>query len=473
MIFIFRFSFFVSAVTLNLFQRLSFKSFFSSLIFWLLSIGCWLLSSPSSAQNLIYNPGFESDSAAPITTYSQLHAGQTLVDGWYVPTDGTSDYFNSHQSTIRGHAIPKARTGQGRIAMIWANSSENSYREFITGRLVKPLVKNKKYKISFYICRYKYAHYSPMQIGAYFSKDSMIQKNYYANIKVQPQMKIEDYTILDDRKYWHKVEAVFIANGDEKFVTLGNFKQTINDLTSPAIKVSNKFTIVATGTYAYCFVDDISVEEYNESLEENTPKKKLYLYLVDHSSSMKKDEKFERLKSGIKKSLKKLPADAEFSIIGFSNQPKTILGTTKTLLYDLADALDTLKIKGQTNAIGAINYAYDFKELNKEYDIELMMCTDGQFKLDDSTFHRVIDTKMHFNLFQIGGRRNAYLENLMNATGGKYIVSLNKNIKEDIVKLTSSTGMNLGDVEYTKAKKGWVLTKWTLLVSLFALVLFY
>jgi len=429
-----------------------------------------LHSFSSSSQNLVYNPGFESDSAAPITSYSQLMAGQTLVDGWYVPTDGTSDYFNSHQSTIRGHGIPKARTGQGRIAMIWANASQSIYREFVTGRLIKPLEKNKKYKISFYICRYKYAHYSPMQIGAYFSKDSMIQKNYYANIKVQPQMKIEDYTILDDRKYWHKVEAVFLANGDEKYVTLGNFKQTINDLNSPAIKVSSKFTIVATGSYAYCFVDDISVEEYNETMEENTPKKKLYLYLVDHSSSMKKDKKFERVRDGIKKSLKKLPMDAEFSIIGFSNHPKTILGPTKTILYDLADAMDTVITKGQTNAIGAINFAYDFKERNKEYDIELIMCTDGQFKLDDSTFHRVIDTKMHFNLFQMGGRRNMYLENLMNATGGKYIVSLNKNIKEDIVKLTSSTGMNLGEVEYTKPKMKLVLTKWLLLVSIGALL---
>lgn len=441
---------------------------------WLIiSLAFCLLPFASLTQNLVYNPGFESDSAAPITTYSQLHAGQTLLDGWYVPTDGTSDYFNSHQSTIKGHPIPKARTGQGRISMIWANSSENSYREFITGRLVKPLEKNKKYKISFYICRYKYAHYSPMQIGAYFSKDSMIQKNYYANIKVQPQMKIEDYTILDDRKYWHKVEAVFTANGDEKYVTLGNFKQTINDLTSPAIKVSNKFTIVATGTYAYCFVDDISVEEYFPDAEENIQKKKLFLYLIDHSSSMKKGDKFDKVCNGVKKSLKNSSIDDEFSLMSFSNQPQTILPPTKTLLYDLADALDTVKVNGQTNAQAAINYAYDFAEKNKEYDIELIMCTDGLFKLDDSTYNCVLKTKMHFNLFQIGGQRSLYLENLMNNTGGKYVMTQQKNIKEDITRLSSSVSTNLGEVEYTKAKKGWVLAKWTLLISAFALVLFY
>jgi hypothetical protein len=442
-----------------------------SLTSCLMAIGFCLFPLDSLTQNLVYNPSFESDSAEAIHTYSQLKAGQTLVDGWYVPTDGTSDYYNSHQSTIRGHSIPKARTGQGRVAMIWANASQSIYREFLTGRLIKPLEKNKKYKISFYICRYKYAHFSPMQIGAYFSKDSMIQKNYHANIKVQPQMKIEDYTVLDDRKYWHKVEAVFTANGDEKFVTLGNFKQTINDLNSPAIKVSNKFTIVATGTYAYCFVDDLSVEEYFPNEEENMKKKKLYLYLVDKSSSMKKDDKFNRMKDGIKKSLKKLPADAEFSIISFSNQPKTVLQPTKTILYDLADAMDTISVKGQTNAISAINFAYDFKEFNSDYDIELIMCTDGQFKLDDSTFKRVLDTKMHFNLFQMGGMRNAYLDNLMNATGGKYIVSQKKNIKEDIIKLSSSVTENMGEVEYTKPKKKWVLAKWGLLLSLAALVL--
>jgi hypothetical protein len=408
-----------------------------SLTSCLMAIGFCLFPLDSLTQNLVYNPSFESDSAEAIHTYSQLKAGQTLVDGWYVPTDGTSDYYNSHQSTIRGHSIPKARTGQGRVAMIWANASQSIYREFLTGRLIKPLEKNKKYKISFYICRYKYAHFSPMQIGAYFSKDSMIQKNYHANIKVQPQMKIEDYTVLD----------------------------------GAAIKVSNKFTIVATGTYAYCFVDDLSVEEYFPNEEENMKKKKLYLYLVDKSSSMKKDDKFNRMKDGIKKSLKKLPADAEFSIISFSNQPKTVLQPTKTILYDLADAMDTISVKGQTNAISAINFAYDFKEFNSDYDIELIMCTDGQFKLDDSTFKRVLDTKMHFNLFQMGGMRNAYLDNLMNATGGKYIVSQKKNIKEDIIKLSSSVTENMGEVEYTKPKKKWVLAKWGLLLSLAALVL--
>lgn len=446
------------------------KVFFSSLASWLMAIGFCLLSFASSTQNLVYNPSFESDSAAIISDYSQLRAGQTLLDGWYVPTDGTSDYYNSHRSTIKGHPIPKARTGQGRIAMIWSNAWQFPYREFITGRLIKPLVKDKKYKLSFYICRYKNANYSPMQIGAYFSKDSMIQRNYHANIKVQPQMKIEDYTILEDRKYWHKVEAIFTANGDEKFITLGNFKQTINDMTSPSIKVSSRFTIVATSGYAYCFVDDISVEEYNESNDELIQKKKLYLYLIDHSSSMKKDDKFERVKSGIKKSLKKLPYDSEFALMTFSNQPQQILGPTKSILYDLADALDTVKVKGQTNAIGAINYAYDFKELNKEFDVELIMCTDGQFKLDDSTYQRVIKTQMHFNLFQIGGRRNVGLEQLMNATGGKYVVSQHKNIKEDLTKLTSSVTNDLGEVEYTQPKMKWVLLKWTLLISIGVLV---
>lgn len=425
-----------------------------------------------SSQNLVYNPGFESDSAAVINDYSQLRAGQTLLDGWYVPTDGTSDYYNSHSSTIKGHPIPKARTGQGRIAMIWSNAWQFPYREFVTGKLIKPLEKNKKYKISFYICRYKYAHYSPMQIGAYFSKDSMIQKDYYANIKVNPQMKIEDYTILDDRYYWHKVEAVFTADGDEKYVTLGNFKQTINDMTSPSIKVSSKFTIVGTKGYAYCFVDDICVEEYKEENVERKSGKKLFLYLVDRSSSMKKDDKFERLKKGLKKSLKNLPYDSEFSIMAFANEPITLLPPTKTVLYDLADAMDTLKITGQTDAVKAINYTYDFVKSNPDYEVELIMCTDGQFKLDDTTYQKVISTDIHFNLLQLGGMRNAYLEKLMNSTGGKYIVAENKNVKDEITNLSSALSKDQTEVQYTKAKKGAVLAKWTLLLSLVALVIF-
>ncbi len=438
----------------------------------LFTLAFCLLPSASLPQNLVYNPGFESDSAAPINDYSQLHAGETLLDGWYVPTDGTSDYYNSHTSTIKGHPIPKARTGQGRIAMIWSNAMNQPYREFITGRLIAPLEKNKKYKVSFYICRYKYAHFSPMQIGAYFTSDSVIQRNYYANIKVNPQMKIEDYTILEDWHYWQKVEAIFTADGGEKFITLGNFKQTINDLTSPSIKVSSKFTIVATVGYAYCFVDDISVEEYDEENKKIEPDKKLFLYLVDRSSSMKKEDKFERLKSGLKKSLKKLPADSYYSIITFANGPQTLLAPTKSLLYDLASAIDTVKINGQTDAVKAINYAYDFIRANPEYKVELIMCTDGQFSLDDSTYKKVLETKMHFNLLQLGGIRNAYLEKLMNATGGKYIVAQNKNVKEELISLSSSLAIDETEVQYTKAIKKGVIAKWTLLACLVTLLIF-
>jgi uncharacterized protein YegL len=467
-----------SALVFNYsFVRKAFKLrlFLLPIGYWLLpsfylAIGYCLLPSLASAQNLIYNPGFESDSAGIINDYSQLSAGGTLVNGWYVPTDGTSDYYNSHSSTIKGHPIPKARTGQGRVAMIWSNAWQNAYREFVTGRLIKPLEKNKKYKVSFYICRYKYAQWSPMQIGAYFTKDSMLQKNYYANIKVEPQMKVEDYTILEDRYYWHKVEGIILADGGEQYITLGNFKSTINDLSSPAIKVSNKFTIVATRSYAYCFIDDVSVEEYHEEV---TPvaKKKLFLYLIDISSSMKNDDKYERLKNGIKKSIRNLPADAEFSIIGFSNDAKTILPPTKSILYDFADVLDTIKLSGGTDAAKAINFTYDFMNLQTDFDAELIMCTDGQFTLDNETFVRVMKGDNHFNLLQMGGGRNKRLDELVNSTGGKYVVAENKNIKEEIKTLSNSVSTDMTEVQYTKANKGKVLLKWTLLLSIIPLVI--
>lgn len=438
----------------------------------LFTFGLWLLALASSSQNLVYNPGFESDSGAIINDYSQWKAGNTVVDGWYVPTDATSDYYNSHFSTIKGHPIPKARTGQGRAAMIWSNAWQYPYREFLTGKLISPLEKNKKYKVSFYVCRYKYSHYSPLQMGIYFSADSMLKKNYFANIKVEPQVKEENFILLQDRRYWHKIEGIYLANGGEQYITLGNFKQTINDLTQPSIKVSSKFTIVGTRSYAYIFVDDVSVEEYYDTEEFSVDKKKLYIYLTDASSSMKKNKKYIDVKSGIKKSIKKLPVGSEYSVITFANKPQTILPPTNILLYDLADAMDTVKIKGQTNAVEAIQFTCDFSEDNREYDIELIMCTDGQFKLDDSTYQRVLHSDIRFNLLQIGGHRNMYLENLMNATGGKYIVSENKNIVHELKALSNSVSSDLTEVEYTPSKPGLILVKWTLLLSVVALAVF-
>lgn len=417
------------------------------------------------------NPSFEGDTTKTIHSYSQRKAGSELVKNWYVTTDATSDLYNTHESTIRGNSIPKARTGIGRIALICGNAKSYAYREFITGKLIKPLEANKKYKVSFYVCRYRNSRYSPMQLGAYFTDQTPIKQNYHANIKVEPQVKVEDYTLLEDRKYWHKVEDVFTAAGGEKYITLGNFKSTMNDFTTPAIQVSNRPTIVATGSYCYIFFDDISVEEYDDT-SEKVSQKKMYLFLVDASSSMDRDKKFKKLRSGLKKAVKKLPTDAHYGIITFAVKPNMILQPTRTLFTEFTDVLDTIKIGGSTNAESAIQFTYEELKKYIDYDTEIIMCTDGKFVLKDETQTMIKEEEIPVNLLQIGGSRSAQLDTLVNATNGKYVVTQNKNIKEDIVRLSSSAADNAGEVEYTKPKIAWVALKISLVISVGALAIF-
>jgi len=218
----------------------------------------------SKAQNLVYNGDFEIYDTCPyqysiITNIELEHAL-----GWKIPTTGTSDYFNSCNSNSNLYAnvdVPNnfvgyqnAFNGDG-YAGLYAYTNYINGAEYIQSRLTSPLKAGYTYTVSFYISQADSSEYSITEIGAYFSENA-INRNDFAPFNFSPQIHSPTGLFLNDMLGWTKIEGTFIANGGEQYITIGNFKDSVETDTI------NTGIISSTGQdAAYYYIDGVETIE--------------------------------------------------------------------------------------------------------------------------------------------------------------------------------------------------------------------
>ena len=114
------------------------------IVFHIILLRCLVLN-VSAQVNLVPNPSFEFFTICP-STFSQI----AYAYPWYMPTAGTSDYFNSCDLGIMG--VPLNITGYqfARTGVAYVGGQMTTgYREYISSRLNSALIKDKNYCIEF------------------------------------------------------------------------------------------------------------------------------------------------------------------------------------------------------------------------------------------------------------------------------------------------------------------------------------
>lgn len=190
-----------------------------------------------SAQNLVPNPGFETQTSCPLV--SEI----TKAPPWNTANGGTPDLFNNSCPSQNG----PGRSGIGSSG-VYVFSTFNNYREYIEAPLSAALVSGQRYCVEFYVKRANFK-YASDRIGAYFSVDS-VYGNQTAPLSATPQVQNAAGNYIVSTTSWTKISGSFIADGGERFIIIGNFyndAQTTKDS-------------VATGSdVCYYKIDDISV----------------------------------------------------------------------------------------------------------------------------------------------------------------------------------------------------------------------
>ncbi len=232
-----------------------------------------LLSLYSKSQNLVPNPSFEILTQCP-TLFNQIY----YAPPWFQPCIHSGNTTNSSSSDVYDtcsnyaeYGVPTnvagfqyAQTGFA-YAAIYLYGDTVNYREYLEVPLTDTLIANKKYCVEFYVSL-SYPASAVSNCGAYFSNDSILDTtNLKAIDYITPQIENPIGNMLNDTANWMLISGNFIAQGGERFMTIGNFHNPAN----------TNVQSLGGGTVAYYYVDDVSVVDctgigISEVAEENT-----------------------------------------------------------------------------------------------------------------------------------------------------------------------------------------------------------
>ncbi len=210
--------------------------------------------------NLVPNPSFEDTVACPVTGWIN-NATQ-----WYNPTNYSPDYYNEcvPYSQSNCFSVPNnsygnqpAKSGNAYAGIVTAfMGSSNSLREYIQTQLIDTLTGGKKYYLRYYVCLSDSSPYAVNNIGAYFSNNSIGSTDNFV-LPYTPQVDNNAFlNPLAIRNVWIAVQDSFIAQGGERYLTIGNFHNDLNtDTTTDNVNTSQQ--------YGYYFIDDITLDTSN------------------------------------------------------------------------------------------------------------------------------------------------------------------------------------------------------------------
>lgn len=206
--------------------------------------------------NLLENGGFESTKGK-----SKGLGNIEVSEGWFSPTSSKADLF-SIESKIpelltSGNKFGKEdpKNGDKYAGIVAFSYGDKVQRSYISAQMKYPMQKGMKYCVSMNVSLSELSKYASNQLAFQFTSKAL-QQDKGAIIGpshvLHPQKKVISATYG-----WEKICGTFIAEGGEKFVTIGNF--STNDATRNEKTSKNNYK-GAPVIAAYYFIDDIQIK---------------------------------------------------------------------------------------------------------------------------------------------------------------------------------------------------------------------
>ena len=379
----------------------------------------------------------------PVNQFSQGKPGNYLVDGWFQPTRGTTDYWNSNNCHPGDERFPPSPRQGGKIGMVFVISPE-----YIETRLQEPLEAGMSYYLEFYIRPPEAARWQALtSIGALFTHDSLLLNND-DYIQALPQVLVCDTVLLNGYEKWQKISGCFTARGGEQYLTIGCFDfyeaMGIRKKFDPFFKrpvTPRNFSFLTEGgnnNWWYYLLDDVYLVEDPacEQMEANAGNLTL---LIDVSASMYRGKYMEALKQDIETYLTGAGKKTHISILSFAAGVQVL--TDHAQLNDEASidaVLDSLVPGGQTDIRQAIAQAYQVAGTVKDTtaDNRIILLTDANFELDETAVKQIkqgLSSGIRFNVFHYGDHRNEALSRLVTKNGGEYHSSATESLQQLLI----------------------------------------
>jgi hypothetical protein len=216
--------------------------------------------------NLVPNPSFEYIDSCSFVTDNIMVAFPW--DSLKAGRGGVSEVFKTNCPPFSinfgaGNQYP--RTGNSLATLYVYNTIDvNTFfyqRDYLQTPLVQPLSNNRNYCVTFFLKLQNTSGIAIDRVGAYFDNGSITTQSYYAWAIANAQIESAANVYLHDTSNWMKVQGVFTANGNETYITLGNFRN--NALTDTIMFPP---PLIGIGNIVYYYVDDVSVLESNSKI---------------------------------------------------------------------------------------------------------------------------------------------------------------------------------------------------------------
>lgn len=231
-------------------------------------------------QNLVFNGDFEQYSDCPESESTPLQNPKEIEKciGWKAPTYGTSDYFNPCAAgtnvdvplNILGEQIPFSGKGYlgAYLASFTGGSGDDGYNgimwwEYIQGQITEPLISGNIYKFSMEVSLAEYSDLMITEMGVYFS-DVPISSPNTTSLTVSPQIVFYKPDYFRDTTNWIHLETYYIANGTEKYLTIGNFR---DNLTTDTLRRYDLGALSINPDVTYFYLDNVLLTNASNEIE--------------------------------------------------------------------------------------------------------------------------------------------------------------------------------------------------------------
>src|SRR5687768_10051908 len=210
------------------------------------------------SQNLVENWSFED--TIPCVNNPLFGAPETAPP-WYSINE-SPDYFSLNYcgggGIAFGYQIPKS--GNAIVGFsVYNPFIINGSKEIFGQQLQDSLISGHKYCVSFYVSCADEAQYATDRISALFT-DFYVDDAYISSFVAIPQIQNSVGNIISDTANWVQISGDFVAQGGEKYISIGNIIDNAN------IQV----TLLPWGNlpFSYYYIDDISVIDCTVGQEE-------------------------------------------------------------------------------------------------------------------------------------------------------------------------------------------------------------
>jgi OOP family OmpA-OmpF porin len=139
------------------------------------------------------------------------------------------------------------------VATLGLKDGYKKYSEYLQGELKEPLVAGKTYQITFKVSLADKSARAVSGLGVLLTPTKVEQKSN-SFLTIEPQFI--SYRVISDSVNWVTIYAAYIANGGEKFITIGCFKDAnfrMEKVVTPLQNDSRK---------AYYYISGVSVAPY-------------------------------------------------------------------------------------------------------------------------------------------------------------------------------------------------------------------